>query len=344
MIFSTHRFHRHIRSLAVLAISLVSVNWLIACDACCAEANPTDHRAFALKPPLGWNSFDAYDNRINEAEFKANADVMAERLLPYGWEYVVLDYIWWHPAPGNYETERRWGHPNIRYKESGEPLHPEYTRMDEYGRLLPCLERFPSAADGVGFKAIGDYLRSKGLKFGLHIMRGIHRAAYFYDTPIKGTPYTARDIAEPWDTCDWCNHMYGVDASKPGAQEYYNSLFELYAEWGVDYIKVDDISARDYQDGEIELIRNAIDNCGRPMVLSLSPGETPISMAKHVMEHANLWRISADFWDRWDALRHNFDLINAWSNFAGPGHWPDADMLPIGRTLLCKTVPTDRNG
>ncbi len=288
----------------------------------------------AQKPPMGWNSFDAYDSRINEADYKANVDVMAERLKDYGWEYAVIDYIWWHPAPGNWKTHRRWGHGNIRYKEDGEPLYPEYTTIDEFGRLLPAVERFPSSAGGKGFKPIADYVHGKGLKFGIHLMRGIHRVAWYYDLPIKGTEYTARDIGEPWDTCDWSNHMFGVDASKPGAQEYYDSLFELYAEWEVDYVKVDDIAARDYRKGEIELIRNAIDNCGRPMVLSLSPGETPLSSAKHVSAHTNLWRISGDFWDKWEHLRHNFDLINAWSNFAGPGHWPDADMLPIGRLSL----------
>ncbi|MCG8525376.1 MAG: glycoside hydrolase family 27 protein [Opitutales bacterium] len=288
----------------------------------------------AQTPPLGWNSFDAYDCRINEADFKANTDVFAKKLKEYGWEYVVLDYIWWHPEPGNWATERRWGHPNIRFKEDGEPLHPEYTTIDEYGRLLPAVERFPSSKDGEGFKPLADYVHSKGLKFGIHIMRGIHRNAYYYDLPIKGTKYTARDIAEPWDTCDWCNHMFGVDASKPGAQEYYNSLFELYASWGVDYVKVDDISARDYGEEEIQLIKNAIKNSGRPMVLSLSPGETPLAYANIVKEQANLWRISADFWDTWGALRHNFDLINAWSVHSGPGHWPDADMLPIGRLSL----------
>lgn len=288
----------------------------------------------APAPPMGWNSFDAYDCRINEAEYKATVDIMAEKLLPFGWEYAVIDYIWWHPDPGNWDTPRRFGHPNIRYKESGESLHPEYIHMDEYGRLLPAIKRFPSAEGKKGFKEIADYVHSKGMKFGIHIMRGIHRKAWFEDTPIKGTDYTARDIAEIKDTCNWCNHMYGVDPTKPGAQEYYNSLFEMYADWGVDYIKADDILYPPYHAGEIELMHKAIRNSGRPMLLSLSPGEAPLSRANHLKEHANLWRISADFWDEWEKLEHNFDLLNQWSSHAGPGHWPDADMLPIGRISL----------
>lgn len=288
----------------------------------------------AQTPPMGWNSFDAYDCRINETEFLAIVDYMSENLLEYGWEYAVIDYIWWHPEPGNWDTPRRKGHPNIRYKSPGEPLHPEYINLDEYGRLVPSVERFPSSADGKGFKVIADYVHEKGMKFGIHIMRGVHRSAAFQDLPILGTEYTMKDIAEPWDTCGWCNHMWGVDPTKPGAQEYYNSLFKMYAEWGVDFIKADDTMFPPYHKGEIEMMRKAIDNCGRPIVLSLSCGEAPLGMADHLKANANMWRISADFWDNWKSLEHNFDLLNAWSSHAGPGAWPDADMLPIGKLSL----------
>lgn len=296
--------------------------------------NDRDHASLASKPPMGWNSFDSYDCRINEKEFKATVDFMAENLKMYGWEYAVIDYIWWHPDPGNWDTPRRFGHPNLRYEEDGKPLHPEYTTMDEYGRLLPAVERFPSAADGAGFKPIADYVHSKGLKFGIHIMRGIHRVAWYFDTPVKGTGYSARQIGEPWDQCSWCNHMFGVDPSKPGAQDYYNSLFELYAEWGVDYIKADDMIAPVYHRGELEMIRKAIVNCGRPMVLSLSPGEAPHSEARHLAENATMWRISGDLWDEWPDLAHSFELLEEWSSYIGPGNWPDADMLPLGRISL----------
>jgi len=283
---------------------------------------------------MGWNSFDAYDCRINEEEFRATVDFMAENLLEYGWEYAVIDYIWWHPEPGNWDTPRRFGHPNLQYNADGSELYPEYTTMDEYGRLLPAPERFPSAKDGQGFKPLADYVHSKGMKFGIHIMRGIHRAAWFNDTPVLGTDFSARHIAEPHDTCNWCNHMFGVDPTKPGAQEYYNSLFNLYASWGVDFIKADDMMIPPYHEGEIEMMRKAIDQCGRPMVLSLSCGDAPVSRANHLAENSNMWRISADFWDRWEDLRRNFDLLNCWSPFIGENHWPDADMLPIGRLSL----------
>lgn len=291
------------------------------------------NREIAQRPPMGWNSFDAYDCRINEKEYRAVVDVMEKKLLRYGWNYAVIDYCWFNDEPGNWNNpRRRFGHPDIRMRPDGKPL--DTLVMDNYGRLLPSGKRFPSAKAGQGFKPLADYVHAKGMKFGIHIMRGIPREAYYDNLPIKGTKYTAKDIAEPWDTCGWQNNLFGVDASKPGAQEYYNSLFELYAAWGVDLIKADDMMYPAYHKEEIELISKALANCGRPMVLSLSCGEAPLSQANHVTESAHMWRISGDFWDNWKSLEHNFDLMNAWSPFVKPGHWPDADMLPIGKLSL----------
>ncbi|MDP5170063.1 MAG: glycoside hydrolase family 27 protein [Bacteroidia bacterium] len=320
-------------SLGVVAMLLSSCQPNVSAKAAEGPIN-SNFSDLAPTPPMGWNSFDAYDCRINEAEFKANVDVMASKLLPYGWDYAVLDYIWWHPEPGNWNTPRRKGHPNIRYTEDGAPLHPEYITMDEHGILQPSVDRFPSAANGQGLKPIADYVHSKGMKFGLHIMRGIHRKAAHDGSLISGTSFSAAGIAEPTDTCQWCNHMFGVDHEAPGAQEYYHAIFRQYAAWEVDYIKADDMIFPVYHEKELEMIRKAIDACGRPMVLSLSPGEAPLSRASHLIANANLWRISADFWDDWEKLRHNFDLLNAWSGHTKPGHWPDADMLPIGRLSL----------
>jgi len=314
---------------------------IIALNACTGSTSQNTNsetsvpvKIVAQTPPMGWNSFNAYDCRINEEEYKGIVDFMADNLLQYGWEYAVIDYVWWHPEPGNWDTPRRKGHPNLRYKSPGEPLFPESTTLDEYGRLIPSVERFPSSANGQGFKPLADYVHGKGMKFGIHIMRGVHRYAAFQNLPIKGTDFTLKDIAEPWDTCGWCNHMWGVDPTKPGAQEYYNSLFEMYADWGVDFIKADDTMFPPYHEGEIAMMRKAIENCGRPIVLSLSPGEAPLGQADHLKANANMWRISADYWDTWDRLEHNFDLLNVWSPHANPGMWPDADMIPIGKLSL----------
>jgi len=204
--------------------------------------------------------------------------------------------------------------------------------MDEYGRLTPATNRFPSANNDQGFKPLADYVHSKGMRFGIHIMRGIPKKAFKENTPVLGTNVRARDIAVTSSTCSWNPDMYGVDATTPEGQAYYDSIINLYASWGVDYIKCDDI-ARPYDDvqkAEIEALRKAIDKTGRPIVLSLSPGATPTSAGPHVMEHANLWRITDDFWDRWGALREMFEQVHLWEPYRGPGHWPDADMIPFG--------------
>jgi hypothetical protein len=203
--------------------------------------------------------------------------------------------------------------------------------MDKWGRLMPQPNKFPSAFKGDGFKPLSDYVHSKGLKFGIHVMRGIPRQAVWAKSPVKGTNgITADMVADTNSTCTWMNHMYGLNMSKPGAQEYLNSILELYASWGVDFIKVDDLS-RPYSAPEVEGYQKAIANCGRPMVLSLSPGETPVAQAAHATKYANMWRMADDFWDNWKEILHMFDYAKSWEGVGGPGHWPDCDMIQIGK-------------
>ncbi len=270
-----------------------------------------NHHKLAITPPMGWNSWDCYGATVTEEEVKGNADYMAKYLKDFGWEYIVVDIQW-------YES----GAVSSQYR----PFVP--LEMDEYSRLIPAKNRFPS-----GFKSLGEYIHSLGLKFGIHIMRGIPRQAVHANTSILGTNVSAREIAHPNSICPWNTDMYGVDASKEGAQEYYHSLFQLYAEWGVDFVKVDDIAASRLYDThlpEIKLIRNAIDHCGRDMVLSLSPGPAPLEYAEELKENANMWRMTDDFWDHWSLLYNMFERCEKWSEYVSPGAWPDCDMLPLG--------------
>jgi alpha-galactosidase len=269
---------------------------------------------WALTPPMGWNSWDCYGTTVTEEEVKANADYMAAHLKAYGWQYIVIDGRWYVENPTSHG-----------YNEK-DPI----IQIDKYGRFLPAINRFPSSADGRGFKPLADYIHSKGLKFGVHLMRGIPQLAVTKNTSVLGTMYTAKEIYNTKELCTWLHDMYTVDASKPGAQQYYNSVFKLFASWGIDFVKVDDLS-RPYHKDEIELIRNAIDSCGRPIVLSTSPGETPIQYAEHISTHANMWRIIDDFWDNWSQLESHFSLFEKWIPYMSPGHWPDGDMLPLGR-------------
>lgn len=269
---------------------------------------------------MGWNSWDNFATTVTEAQTKAQADVMARDLKAHGWEYIVVDIQWYEPGAESHA-----------YRDDA------VLEMDGYGRLQPAPNRFPSSADGRGFTELAEYVHGQGLKFGVHLMRGIPRQAVKQNLPVLGTEVRAQDIADTSSFCPWNPDMYGVDMSKPGAQAYYDSVFDLFASWGVDYVKVDDIS-RPYHDheAEIEAIRTAIDQTGRPMVLSLSPGATALSAGGHVSQHANLWRISDDFWDRWIPVHEQFARLEKWNEFRIPGAWPDADMLPFGVLELGK--------
>lgn len=280
--------------------------------------NKPDFKSWAQTPPMGWNSWDCYGSTVTETEVKANADYMAANLKKLGWQYIVVDIRWF------VENDKAGG-----YNQTD----PRYV-MDEYGRYLPYSGRFPSAAGGKGFKELADYIHSQGLKFGIHIMRGIPVEAVKRKLPIKGTNGITADQIYTTDLqCKWLRDNYTIVANKPGAQEYYNSILELYASWGVDFIKVDDLS-RPYHQGEIELIRNAIDRTGRPIVLSTSPGETPVENAAHVKEHANMWRMVDDVWDVWKDLVHLMNVAKGWYAYSAPGTWPDCDMIPLGRIAV----------
>lgn len=269
---------------------------------------------WAATPPMGWNSWDCFGPTVVEAEVKANADYMAKNLKKFGWEYIIVDIRWY---VGN---DKAHG-----YNEKD----PDYV-LDEYGRFQPAVNRFPSAAGGKGFKQLADYIHKKGLKFGIHIMRGIPVEAVKRDLPILGSKATAKDIYSTEGQCKWLHDMYTVVAGKDGAQEYYNSLFKLYAEWGVDFVKVDDLS-RPYHTEEVDMIRKAIDLTGRKIILSTSPGETPVASAPDVQQHANMWRTVDDFWDNWKMLKDHFDVFERWNQYRIPGGWPDGDMLPLGK-------------
>jgi alpha-galactosidase len=271
---------------------------------------------FANTPPMEWNSWDCYGASVREEEVREHALFMSKHLKSFGWEYIVVDIQWAEPAAKS-----------TRYNQFF-PLN-----MDEYSRLIPAENRFPSSSDGQGFKALGEYIHQLGLKFGIHIMRGIPRQAVHQNTAIKGTDKRARDIALN-NICPWNSDMYGVNVDLPEGQLYYDSLMELYASWGVDFIKVDDIAySRLYDDAhkkEIAAIRKAIDKTKRPIVLSLSPGPAQLKNGTFLQDHANMWRLTDDFWDHWDALYRMFDRAAEWVSYVRLGNWPDCDMLPLG--------------
>jgi alpha-galactosidase len=275
----------------------------------------------ALLPPMGWNSYDAFGDSVRESEVLANAAWLKEYLQPLGWDTVVVDFRWYDSKADGIRVQ-----------------NPEGVTIDEFGRCIPPTNRFPSAANGAGFKPLADKIHALGLKFGIHIMRGIPRKAVDANTKIAGSNFTAAQAPRPeWDTnrtCRWNRDMFGVDASTDAGKAWYASIGRQYAEWGVDYIKCDDIAQLErgtnrYPRLEVEALANGLRAGGRSIVLSLSPGPALVQESEHLGRFANLWRISGDFWDNWRSLNRNFDLFAAWQSRGSPGHWPDGDMIPF---------------
>ena len=300
-------------------------------------------RNIAATPPMGWNSWDSYGLTITEPQFRANVEVLKDKLLPFGWNYAVIDEGWYFENPNDRETPDK-----LRYA------------IDANGRYVPVPARFPTAAlkrtpaavespstaklklaatiEDTSFAALGGWVHAQGLKFGIHIIRGIPRVSVERDLPIADSSFHAQDAADQTDACPWDPTSWGVRDNAAG-QAWYDSLMRQYAGWGVDLIKVDCIADHPYKLDEIEMIRRAIDKTGRPMVLSLSPGPTALSHAAEVGRLANMWRISNDEWDVWSSrdepfpqgVKDQFARVAAWATYAKPGNWPDADMLPVGQ-------------
>jgi len=298
---------------------MVTVALVISLAAVCGRAGAQDS-LLAPKPPMGWNSWDSYGTTIDEAEFRANVKWFAEHLKPYGWQYVTVDMEWFVTNPiaeGNSKTA-------------------QYS-LDGYGRYTPDVKRFPSSAKDQGFRGIANLVHSLGLKFGIHILRGIPKQAVEKNLPIDGSKLHAADVADTKDVCPWNPDNYGIDAAKPGAEDYYDSIARMYAGWGVDFVKVDCISSRPYKGEDIRMLSTALRKTGRPIVLSLSPGAAPIEKVDEMRKYAELWRISDDIWDLWHSdvaypqgLGDQFPRVAKWAPMVENGHWPDADMLAIG--------------
>jgi alpha-galactosidase len=294
----------------------------------------------AQTPPMGWNSWDAYGLTITEAQFRDNVKALKTKLLPFGWNYAVIDEGWYFENPQDREKPD-----TLRYA------------IDGHGRYVPVPARFPSAGKGptapavlpagaklaatveeTNFAALGKSVHEQGLKFGIHIIRGIPRVSTERNLPIEGSAFHAQDAADTTDTCPWDPTSWGVKDNAAG-QAWYDSLMRQYAAWGVDLIKVDCIGDHPYKVDEIKMIRRAIDRTGRPIVLSLSPGPMDLAHADEVGTLANMWRISDDEWDVWaqakdkkfpNGVKDQFPRLAAWEKYAKPGTWPDADMLAIG--------------
>lgn len=307
-IFSRSRFLLALAAPLAIALAGLSVH-----------AQTGTHGTLAAMPPMGWNSWDSYGTTVDEAQVKANADWMAKHLKTFGWQYIVVDMEWFVANPS----------PEGNAKDS-------HYSLDKTGRYVPAPNRFPSAAAGAGFKPLANYAHSLGLKFGIHVLQGIPREAVEQNDPIAGSSFHAADAADTSGTCNWNFDNYDVK-NTPAGQAYYDSIARLYASWGVDFIKVDCIASHPYRGDEIRMFSTALKKTGRPIVLSLSPGPAPMDKLKELRKYAQMWRISNDTWDLWrsdhpfpQGVVQQFPRAARWAPLSEPGHWPDADMLPLG--------------
>lgn len=274
----------------------------------------------AQTPPMGWNSFDSYGCAIYDELALKEAEVFINSYAPFGYEYFVIDNGWF----SNPETVI---HDSLKLPIS-QHSKPENVTIDSFGIVQPSETFFPN-----GFQGIVNKLHAANLKFGLHIMRGIPRKAVKHNTPIEGTEYSARDVHTTKDNCTWCTYMHGLDMSKPGAQEYLDNLVSTFAEWGVDFIKVDDIT---HHPEEILGYVKAIQNSGRPMVLSLSPGGQQDKEYLDIYRQAHMLRITKDIWDDSISIVRSFRAWKEWNEYSEPGFWPDLDMIPFGELSILK--------
>ncbi|KAJ4838673.1 hypothetical protein Tsubulata_048093 [Turnera subulata] len=248
-------------------------------------------------------------------------------------QYVVVDYLWYRrKVPGANATAHG------------------FDVIDEWGRVIPDPVRWPSSKGGVGFTEVANKVHSMGLKFGIHVMRGISWQAYDANTPILdtktggrftagGKEWHAQDIGIKERSCGWMQQGFmSVNANLEAGRAFLRSLYEQYAQWGVDFIKNDCVFGDDLDKDQITFVSEVLQSLQRPILYSLSPGTsaTP-AMAKDVARLTNMYRVTGDDWDTWGDVAAHFDVARdfAAANMIGAQglrgkSWPDLDMLPLG--------------
>ena len=314
---SGHSLFNHVMPVLLIACNVLGLPGKLT-----AQETGVKSKLIAATPPMGWNSWDSYGLRINEQQFHENVEVLATKLKPFGYTYAVIDEGWYMVNP----------------EDRPKPELLKYA-VDENGRFIPVAGRFPSAlqnGSNAGFRELANSVHAKGLKFGVHIVRGIPRESVKRNLPIEESVFKAQDAADQNDACPWDPTTWGIKDT-PAGQAWYDSLLRQYASWGVDFLKVDCIADHPFKATEIRQIKLAIERSGRPMVLSLSPGPTAIEHHPEVGELAQMWRISNDIWDLWvgdsdfpSGIKNQFENAARWAQYSKPGNWPDADMLPVG--------------
>ncbi|MGC2173429.1 MAG: glycoside hydrolase family 27 protein [Candidatus Sulfotelmatobacter sp.] len=283
-------------------------------------------------PVLGWSSWSFLRKNPTAAQVKAQALALQNvGLQRIGYQYVNLDDFWYQ-CPG-----------------------PQGPNVDAYGRWLTDSSKFPAQGDTDGIKVMADYLHSLGMRFGIYVTPGISRQAVSRNTPIKGTSYTAAQIADPSvkENNYNCKGMVRINYDKPGAQEYTNSWVDMLAAWGVDYIKIDGME--DSNAADVKAWSDAIRQSGRPMVLDVTQGDLTTAIAPTLMKYAHQWEFAPDVecyhcekhgssypLTSWANVAKRFNYVAEWQPYAGPGAFNDYDSIEVGNGSNEGLTPDER--
>lgn len=300
----------------------------------CQRNAAAEENGLERKPLLGWSSWSFVRTQPTAAKIKAEALALHRSgLQKLGYEYVNLDDFWYE-CPG-----------------------PQGPNVDAFGRWVIDPSRFPPEGNKNGIEALADYVHSLGLKFGIYVTPGISKQAVARNTPIKGTKYTADQIAEPSVTESNynCKGMVGIDFSKPGAQQYINSFADMFASWGVDYIKIDGLHNSNSA-GDIKAWSNAFRQTGRPVVIRVSAGGHPMSFMPLVQKYSNQWAMDGSDIECYKCEKHDssyplttwanvetrFDIVAKMQPYAGPGGFTDYDSVELGNGVNDGLTPAER--
>ncbi|MGH7941251.1 MAG: glycoside hydrolase family 27 protein [Limisphaerales bacterium] len=289
----------------------------------------------APRPCMGWSSWSSMRRHVTAAQIEDQARVLATRLKPCGYLYVNIDSGWCN----GYDTNGQ--------------IYPNH--FDACGRPVPNPFEFPN-----GIAAVAASVHSLGLKLGIYMTPGLKIPVWEADCRILGTSNTVRQIADPSRWGSKFPHRgpqafrgsYAIDYSKPGGQAYIQSEADLYASWGVDFLKMDWSGVRNGANpvdtrADIEHWAMALKKTGRPIWLELSGGQN-VKYADFWTKYANGCRIDGDIeasppdLTSWRHILRRFRDAPLWARYAGPGYWNDMDSLEIGNGKLDGLTPTER--
>jgi hypothetical protein len=306
---SSPTFYRCNRALRRIAAAIAAALLGVA-PAALAQVN-----GLGARPLQGWSTYSQQtivpsSTVMNEQNILAQSNAMrASGLGAHGFQYINLDAGW-----------------------SGD--------SDQYGRTLWNTTAFPH------FLQMIQQIHANGQKVGIYLLPGIGTTTVSQNLPIYGTSYHAQDIvAQPLTIGNGFGYGYKIDFSKPGAQEYINSIVNLYASWGIDYIKLDSVTPGSYNDNlninnipDVMAYSKAIGQSGRPIWLTIS-WALDQDYISDWQQYSNARRIEGDvecegdcpLLTNWPRIEVRFLDLPSWEHTSGPTiGWNDLDSLEIG--------------